>query len=337
MIEADRILEPVAPDAPPVRGLREYTSAASLREALTGAAAAIEQSLRLLLRGDRGAAEHDRMRAMSAQDLSFDQLIDRLRSRDRLSIQLAGTIHELRRRIETGGPDWAPGPADADRALEVIARLRREVQALEDAPMREVAHQAVVEDTISPDQETSEVRAARPRRAWRLIPFALVAIALVALAVVFFARRESPMEQGVAAFRSNEMTEAVRHFRDAVEDDPEDPTARLYLGRVYRRLGRHTEAGDQLRRAAAIAPRDADVRRELGYLFLDLRSFTAAIRQFEQAVELEPDQEANWIGLVRAMRLGDDSRAESTLARAPAAARALLTREDANTTPESFE
>ena len=323
MIEADRILEPVAPDAPPIRGLREYTSASSLADALRATVGAVEQSLRLLLRSDRGATEQDRMRAMSPQELPFDQLIDRLRARDRISIQLAGTVHELRRHIETGGSTWAPGPADADRALEVVARLRREVQGLEDAPVRAAVHQAVVERTL--DEASSAVPPARARRDRKPLAIALVLITIaLALLTIFLSRRESAMEQGVAAFRDDELTEAVRHFRTAVDDDPENATARLYLGRIYRRLDRDAEAADQLRRAATIAPRDPDIRRELGYLFLERRSYDAAVRQFEQAVELEPSEEASWIGLVRAMRLGGDPRAAATAARAPASARAAL-------------
>jgi tetratricopeptide (TPR) repeat protein len=332
MIEADRILEPVAPDAAPIRGLREYTDAVSLADAMRGTLAAIEQSLRLLLRADRGASEDDRMRAMSQQELPFDRLIERLRSRDRLSLELAGTIHDLRRRVDMGGSYWAPGPSDADRALEIVARLRREVQTIEDAPMREAAHQAVVDHTFV--EPASEVRAARLRR--RPPPLAL-AIGFVAIAialVVIFLRRGDPMDEGVAAFQAGEMTEAIEHFREAVQDDEEDPTPRLYLGRVYRRLGRHAEAGDQLDRARRLAPSDPDVRRELGYLFLDLRSWQPAIQQFELAVEAEPEEEANWIGLVRAMRLGNDPRADATLARAPAAARALLTRDNDNAAQE---
>lgn len=334
MIEADRILEPVAPDAPPIRGLREYTSAASLADALRGTLAGIEQTLRLLLRADRGASEHDRMRALSPQELPFDQLMDRLRARDRVSIQLAGMIHELRRRVETGGSSWAPGPADSDRALEVVARVRHEVQEHADAPVRAAAHQAVVEHTL--DEPTTAVPPASARRDRKPLAVLLIVLALVAVLVAVLLGRESSMEQGVAAFSEGELTEAVRHFRDAIEDDAGNATARLYLGRVYRRLGRHAEAGDQLREAATLAPRDPDIRRELGYLFLDLRSFDAAVRQFEQAVELEPAEQANWIGLVRAMRLGGDPRAESTLARAPASARALLAR-DAQPSPETSE
>ena len=343
MIEADRILEPVAPDAAPVRGLREYTNSATLVDALRGTVGAVEQSLRLLLRADRGASEQDRMRAMSAQELPLDQLIERLRARDRISIQLAGTIHELRRRVDAGGPAFAPGPPDADRALELIARLRREVQertqAQEDAPVRDAAHHAVVEHPISQPQEASAVPPERVRRrGWTPFRIGLVGGALLGLVlVIWLATRSDPMDDGIAAFRDGEMTEAVRHFRDAIAEDEQDATPRLYLGRVYRRMDRYEEAGDQLRRAATLAPRDPDIRRELGYLFIDLRSYDAAVRQFEQAVELEPGEEASWIGLVRAMRLGNDPRADATLARAPANARALLGREATDPPTDGFE
>lgn len=337
MIEADRILEPVAPDAAPIRGLREYTNSATLADALRGTLGAIEQSLRLLLRSDRGAGEQDRMRAMSPQELPFEQLVERLRARDRISIQLAGTLHELRRRVESSGPALAPGPPDADRALELIARLRREVQEQQDAPVREAAHHAVVAHPI----EQPKTKAVRPAATARPAPnLAGVGASILALLLALFLvwrGLDDPFEEGIEAFREGELTEAVRHFRAAVEDDEENPTPRLYLGRVYRRLGRHEEAGDQLRRAATLAPRDADIRRELGYLFLDLGSYAAAIRQFEQAVELEPEGEASWIGLVRAMRLGNDPRSESTLARAPANARALLARESAGAPTDAIE
>lgn len=338
MIEADRILEPVAPDAAPIRGLREYTGAASLADAMRGTLAAVEQSLRLLLRADRGAGEHDRMRAMSSQDLPVDELVARLRARDRISLQLAGTFHELRQRVTGAGAGFAPGPSDADRTLELVARLRREVQALEDAPVREAAHHAVVEQSSARPRETNDVPAAGARRAApALAGLAISVFALLFSLFLVWRSLGDPMDDGVEAFRDGDLTEAVRHFREAVEDDADDATARLYLARVYRRLDRHEEAADQLHRAATIAPRDADIRRELGYLFMDLRTWEPAIGQFEQAVELEPEEDANWIGLVRAMRLGDDPRAEAMLARAPANARALLAREPATTAPDTLE
>lgn len=322
MIEADRILDPVAADAPAIRALREYASPAALADALREASAAVEHSLRLLLRSDRGAGEADRMRAMSPQELPFHELVERLRARGLITIELAGTVHELRRAIEGGRAVTAPTPDDADRALEVVARLRGEVRALADSSVREAAHHTVESHLF--EEETSEVPGPAEDRRRTPIGVALAVVALVVVVFMLLRGMGDPLDDGIEAFRRGDLTEAAAKFREAVADDESDPTPRLYLGRVYRRLDRHAEAGDQLERAARLAPRDADIRRELGYLFTELRSYPAAVRQFEQAVELEPAEDANWLGLVRAQRLAGDRRAEETLARAPAAVRAVL-------------
>lgn len=335
MIEADRILEPVAADSPAVRALREYTGPEALAGALGAVSAALEQSLRLLLRSDRGASESDRMRAMSPQDLPFPDVIERLRARGLVSIELAGTVHELRRAIESGRTSAAPTPADADRALEVVARLRREVRALDDSSVREAAHHTIENHLL--EEETSEVPGPRQRRGLARAGVAVAAVTLLLAVFALVSSAGDPLEDGIEAFRRGDLTEAARHFRGAVADDATDPTPRLYLARVYRRLDRHAEAGDQLREAARLAPRDAGIRRELGYLFLDLRSYPAAVRQFEQAVELEPAVDANWLGLVRSQRLAGDARADANLARAPADVRAMLDREIRSARPDTVE
>ena len=325
MIEADRILDPVAADAPSIRALREYNSPGALADALREASAAVEHSLRLLLRSDRGAGEADRMRAMSPQELPFHELVERLRARGLISIELAGTVHELRRAIEGGRAVTAPTPDDADRALAVVALLRSEVRALDDSSVREAAHHTVASHLF--EEETSAVPGPSVERRWKPLGIAIAVLALVAAGFMLLRGTADPLEDGIEAFRRGDLTEAAARFREAVQEDEEDPTPRLYLGRIYRRLDRHAEAGDQLERAVRLAPRDADIRRELGYLFTELRSYPAAVRQFEQAVELEPAEDANWLGLVRAQRLAGDGRAEDTLARAPAAVRAVLARE----------
>jgi Tfp pilus assembly protein PilF len=70
---------------------------------------------------------------------------------------------------------------------------------------------------------------------------------------------------------------------------------------------------------------DADVRRELGYLFLDLDSPEPAARQFQRAVEIDPDESLNWMLLVEALRRsGDADAAAEWLRRAPPAAQDRL-------------
>ena len=152
-----------------------------------------------------------------------------------------------------------------------------------------------------------------------------VVTVLIALAVLLLTRGSSAdMERGVEAFREGRAGLAEQHFRTVLSRDEDNVTARLYLARILREQARLQEAADLLRNAARTAPEDAAVRRELGYLFLDLDRPPSAVEQFRTAVELEPDESLNWVGLVVALRRADDRSADEWLRRAPPEARALL-------------
>lgn len=80
-----------------------------------------------------------------------------------------------------------------------------------------------------------------------------------------------------------------------------------------------------LREAAALAPNDDDVERELGWFFLDRNQPQAAAAHFRKAQELDPDEDANLIGLITSLRQLGDPEADRLLAQAPAEVRARLT------------
>ena len=84
--------------------LDTYASAGELADAIVSVHAALERSVRLLLRTDAEAPEDARMSAL-AGDTSLDGVITALRRRDRVSMQLAGRLHEsetIARRIAEG-------------------------------------------------------------------------------------------------------------------------------------------------------------------------------------------------------------------------------------------
>lgn len=329
MIEPERILEPVRPDAPAVRGLREYESGDDLAAAVSEAAAAVERSLRLLLRSDVGSADEDRVRALSPEELPFARLIERLRARELISLDLAGRTHELRAaaaRVADGS--GTPRAGDADDALQTIARLREEVAS---APERAAATSSTEETPATPrprpqatlDTTTAVPLPARRRRAWAAGGILLFLVGVAALVLWLFGG-ESDREAGMRAFERADYLEASQSFEAAVADHPDDVGTRLYLARTLRRLGRTGEAAAQLRAAARLAPEDADVRRELGHLFMDLGQPAAAVRQYRQAIELDPDANANWLGLLRALAAAHDPDFAQTLRRAPADVRAAV-------------
>lgn len=316
-------LRPLDEAADSVRRLHEYETPAELGSAVDVVWKAIERSLRLFLRSDPGAPESHRMSALSRDGFTFEEVVQSLRSRDRISIELAGAVHGLRAAAErVGGQD--AGPADADIAIRAVEGIRREVAAAGPAadtppPPDEPITEAGLDDT---DAEEAPHPGGGRWMAWLASALALAFV--VSLVWVFARGAGQDYDEAVQAFRSGRLDSAAAGFERVVDDQPSNVSAMLYLGRIYRRQLRYAEAADVLRTAAAEAPEDDDVRRELGHLFMDLDRPDAAVRQYERALEQEPEEVRNWAGLIRALRARGDPRAEELLRDAPPEVQAML-------------
>ena len=316
MTDHDRALRPLEEAEHAVERLRAYENEAELAESLGTVWRAVERSLRYLLRMDAGAPDDVRLAALSPQELPIARLVAELRKRERISLALAGRIHELERVVAVAAKGVVQA-RDADLGVDVAERLRAEIETPPTAAI-EVTEAAPL---------TSEPPAPATRRRFggqaRLIA-ALVAVGIVVILIVRQIAAPSDFERGVSAFRQGRLGLAEQHFRAAIESNDEDVTARLYLARVFRREGRFEEASTALRTAADRAPDDADVRRELGHLFMDLERPELAVKQYRRAQELAPEDRLNWLGLIRSLRAADDPEADDVLRRAPADVRAAL-------------
>ncbi len=136
----------------------------------------------------------------------------------------------------------------------------------------------------------------------------------------------SPLvDRGVALIEANDLKNAESLLRDALKSDQRDAGAWLHLGNVLRRQSRPAEAINAYRRAVEAAPQYAEAHNNFGMLLfkvdrqkgrhhvaeairLDPRSVEAhnnlglilaeesdlqgALRQFEQALALDPDSDA---------------------------------------------
>lgn len=325
----DRILRPLWEAGPELRLLDAYRDADELARAVGAVWAAVEHSLRLLLREDTTAPDPVRLAALAPDELPLPRLLETLRARDRITIELAGTAHDLGRAAERAARGEVRA-ADADLARAAVALLEAEVAARE--PETEAGAVAIAGPPHTPGPPPEPVPAVPPDR-WRgarALRITAAVIALLALATsvfVLFRALDDQMSEGLAAFRRGDLEAAVAHFEAVVDEAPRNVTARLYLSRVLRRQGEYEAAAEHLRAAARISPTDADVRRELGHLFMDLDRPRSAAAQYRQALEAEPGDERAWIGLVLALRAAGDPEAEIVLRRAPPGARAALTRD----------
>ncbi|HSL69952.1 MAG TPA: tetratricopeptide repeat protein [Longimicrobiales bacterium] len=332
MIDTARVLRPLNEAASAIDQLDEYQSTEELGSAVQTTWRAIDRTLRNLLRADPDAPDAVRLGALSPADLPLDQLIAALRTHNRISLQLAGMIHELdhsKRRLEQS----AARPSDADHARKVVDVLRAEVNAYKDQPVLTASHHAVESGMMDlpahPVQRSvtgrglTFLRSASARR-W-FAPAAIGAGALILLVVVIaLLGGDSNLERGIAAFEAQQWAEAERLLKEESED-PDNATAQLYLARVYRASQQYDRAADVLRTAAVRHPEDDDIQREVGKLFLDLYQPERAVTYLRKAQELDTEDRANWIWLVRALRAAGDPTSEEVLQSAPAEVRATLT------------
>lgn len=297
-------------------------------------AAAVEMSLRRLLRDHPHAALQVRLRALAPDELRADEVLAELRQHDRISIELAAAVHELleaRQRLRAGDP---PAYDDAALAFGVADRLEHEANASVPTPVPQPIHPAPVDgEETQPESRSSPFRRDRPRPnpGGRLVASAAVALAVIVLLVAWWLWPRGPdeMQEGIARFQDGAYEDAAAHFWRHAQAHPRDATARVYLARIHRRLDRPEMAQAQLDSALSIAPDDPDVLVELGFLLTDGGEHEAAVERFREALGRDPDSEAAWVGLVQSLRRGGRAEAaDRVLERAPPALRSRLTLPD---------
>jgi cytochrome c-type biogenesis protein CcmH/NrfG len=313
MNDPQRILQPLDEATPAVERLGAYEGGEQLAESVDAVWRAVDRSLRLLLRADPEVPDEHRLHALSPNVLAAETVIASLRERNRITLELAGMTHDLARAGERARAG-RPRAADADLAQATAARLRQEIIGQPAGALEPPAPVAAPAGMVPLHEDAAADR----RRSRRLFLFAAAVFFLAGMVMLYsILSTPAPMETGAAAFEAGHLDFAEREFLAALDQEPDNVSAMLYLGRIYRRTDRPDQAADVLRNAARLAPEDDAVLRELGHLFMDLDRAGAAADQFRRAVELQPAEHANWIGLISAMRHAGDPAAEEWLRRAP--------------------
>ncbi|MBY0375549.1 MAG: tetratricopeptide repeat protein, partial [Bryobacteraceae bacterium] len=89
--------------------------------------------------------------------------------------------------------------------------------------------------------------------------------------------------------------EAIAHGQRAVELDPELPTARTTLAAIYTMSGRESEAIRELERAQQLAPGSAEATRELARVYTQLGRMNEAEAAYRKAIAARP---TDWYGFL---------------------------------------
>lgn len=151
---------------------------------------------------------------------------------------------------------------------------------------------------------------------------ALVAAACFWPAVPVEEMRSNTMASvGAALERRTGPGEAIPRYRQALEIDPDNATARYYLATALQRQGRLEDALEHYREALRLQPGRPEIHNNYGVALLADGRREEAVRQFRRAVELDPAHPDARVNLgVLARGRGDLAAAERHLRRAVEAA-----------------
>ena len=217
--------------------LRSYESEADLATALTAVHAAVETTLRRTLRADPSAPEHQRLSALSRTELPLAEVVRSLRTRDLLSLETAGTLHEFEAAAERARAR-TPRASDADVALRAVARLREDLGAGDRASVPA----AVGPSPAPPVQVAGAAEPAVPPerrgRGFAILGAVLAGLVVLLMAVVLGRGGGGEFDAAVAAFRAGRLDSAAVGFQRVLEERPTDVDALLFMGRIHRRLER---------------------------------------------------------------------------------------------------
>ena len=104
---------------------------------------------------------------------------------------------------------------------------------------------------------------------------------------------------------------AIVELRKAIEIDPTSVEARVNLADLYRARGTESEAEAVLRQGLVNLPRAAQLHHALGLTLVRQKRHADALREFEQAAKLAPDNAR--YAYVYAVSLADAGRSKETL------------------------
>ncbi len=113
---------------------------------------------------------------------------------------------------------------------------------------------------------------------------------------------EVELWQGKVAEGLGQSKDAVKHFRNAIKLEPKSVSAYMALAQHYTSTKRPGEAVGVLVEAQKKVDITAEVRRVLGWAELQRNRFDDAIKQFTQALEMEPRDSSAQFGLAVAFR-----------------------------------
>jgi tetratricopeptide (TPR) repeat protein len=123
---------------------------------------------------------------------------------------------------------------------------------------------------------------------------------------------EARASLGIAFLKNGKTKEAISQYQEAIRLKPDYADAHFNLGNALLHQGQTAEAIRQYQEVIRINPDDTDARINLGAVLFNQGQTDAAIRQFQEVVRLKPNDAAAQNNLAEALRLKNESNAQTS-------------------------
>lgn len=197
-------------------------------------------------------------------------------------------------KLETSLMHGDVGPAGAAASAATAAAAANAARAAAVAP--------APADTVVVNQ-TARTRRRMAMPLWAII--SLVVVVLVVIAVIVYANEFSAAAQankhvatGAQDYRAGQREAAVGEFNAAIQADPHNALAHVYLSRMAREAGNMPLANEQARDAVSADASSPDAQREMGSVLLASNSNQLAAKFYARAIGLDASDKASmgWLG-----------------------------------------
>jgi len=121
---------------------------------------------------------------------------------------------------------------------------------------------------------------------------AALACVVIMFCVAGMSCKETPEtwnKKAAKAFKANKYEETIRCYKKTITLDPNNLTARYYLGRLYQREGKLDNAISEYTKAIAIAPDRKGFYIHLGEVYLAQGRINEALTALEKALAMDAD------------------------------------------------
>ena len=262
------VARPIIARLDPARNQEDL--AADILESWTG----VETALRSLVGGS----------ALSGQPLITD-----LRARQLLTLDQAHALLAfLAARDRAQNSSYRPTGQDTAAAREAF-------QKLEGGLVSGVAATVASPGAGAPPAATPVAADVTPRDrrySLKLLISLATVIVIAAVLVGWYLFREKPYDKGVAFYQQGAVVAARDQFGKAIQKDPKNARAHMFLGRIAREQRDYPSAQQHLAEAVRLAPQSSEAQREMAGLMLAIGNNELARRFYVRAVQLNPNDRA---------------------------------------------